>query len=515
MVKNKTESKKNLHEPKFFVKKTKNIKKKSKKTRGLGSYGGIPTQSAHLVANYLLQNEKGNFRGTSTDINSEVGKECDGVDFDYIGIDYPPFENKNIAIFWKTIENPNKKRGSNSKCWKKKSSEELVEEYQNDLQKYEAMISENDLSDFENPNNNFQENLIAILALAKHFSNYSLFIEFLDRTMHMRKLLNNTELLEHIFHFFETAGVNVNQGDAETGRTGLLIAVYNQYKNIMTLLLKNKNIDVNKGDNDGLTPLMLASGNGYKEIVELFLKNENIDVNKGDNFGHTPLSLASRFGFEKIVTLLLSNDNIDLNKVDNRGATPLLVASGFGNTHIISLLLEKGADVNRSDYREHSPLYQASSMGHEGVVALLLKNDRIDVNQTDTVGTTPLIIASQKNFMSIVILLLRNGNVDMNKGDQQGATPLLAASAHNNVEIVQLLLDNGADINKGNDEAVTPLYIASKNGCTDVVELLLKNEKIDMTKVTINGISPLRIANMKGHRDIVAQLKNRLDSARQ
>lgn len=60
-------------------------------------------------------------------------------------------------------------------------------------------------------------------------------------------------------------------------KTPLYIAVENNNKDLFHLLLKNKNIDVNKGQYE--PPLFIAVINGNKEFVELLLENENIDIN--------------------------------------------------------------------------------------------------------------------------------------------------------------------------------------------------------------------------------------------
>lgn len=60
-------------------------------------------------------------------------------------------------------------------------------------------------------------------------------------------------------------------------KTPLYIAVENNDKDLFHLLLKNKNINVNKGSDE--PPLFVAVINGNKEFVELLLENENIDIN--------------------------------------------------------------------------------------------------------------------------------------------------------------------------------------------------------------------------------------------
>ena len=67
--------------------------------------------------------------------------------------------------------------------------------------------------------------------------------------------------------------------------SGFIEACYNGHTEIVTLLLEDSRIDVNKGDNDGTTGFIYACSNGQREIVSLLLEDSRIDVNKEDNTG--------------------------------------------------------------------------------------------------------------------------------------------------------------------------------------------------------------------------------------
>ncbi|ORX81437.1 ankyrin, partial [Anaeromyces robustus] len=89
---------------------------------------------------------------------------------------------------------------------------------------------------------------------------------------------------------------------------------------IVQLLLKHPDIDVNFQNNKGFTPLIRAAKDGKKEIVELLLKHPNVDTNVQDNEGRTALFYAIYFGYKEIVKLILKlSNNIDINIQEKDG----------------------------------------------------------------------------------------------------------------------------------------------------------------------------------------------------
>jgi ankyrin repeat protein len=92
--------------------------------------------------------------------------------------------------------------------------------------------------------------------------------------------------------------------------------------------LINQGIDVNIQNNNGDNALIYASFNGYKEIVELLLKHPNININTPEGihpvnvqnkFGDTALIAASSRLNKEIVELLLKQPNINVEIEDNNG----------------------------------------------------------------------------------------------------------------------------------------------------------------------------------------------------
>ena len=78
------------------------------------------------------------------------------------------------------------------------------------------------------------------------------------------------------------------------------------------------------------TPLLSAVDANDGEIVEMLLKHPDIDVNKTGSGGWTPLLLAIAEKNEGIVEILLKHPEIDVNIAGLKGWTPLTRACNRG-----------------------------------------------------------------------------------------------------------------------------------------------------------------------------------------
>ena len=179
------------------------------------------------------------------------------------------------------------------------------------------------------------------------------------------------------------------------------------------------------------TPLWLAAFFGHEDIVEWFLNATDVEVNKGDVDGVTPLAIASWAGHVEIVQLLLERSEVDVNKAMDDAAS--LVP---GSEAIIRVPLEIVLEIWKSCWSHAcrfncpgcTPLYGASEMGRTDVVRELLSRSDIEVNKAiSDQGTTPLSIASENGRVEVIRLLLDHADIDVNQAqfaNVSGATPL-------------------------------------------------------------------------------------------
>lgn len=231
------------------------------------------------------------------------------------------------------------------------------------------------------------------------------------------------------------------------------------------------------------------------------------------------------------------------------GMTPFHVASNNKNTKAMQLLVDHGADMNKFKpqiHGLHEAVYKGEIKTVKALLSLGVKPDLVLVN-----GLTPLCIAAFEGCVSMVKLLLKvkanvhhqnsegftplhiavhNGHTEIVKllldrqasvyqVDIHGCTALTIASCKSNSAIVQLLIDAGADVNHTAKKVWPPLCIAAYNGDSNIVQLLLANGahihcaiKVKLVKDPLikKGDTPLRIAQKKGHGEVVKILQEHL-----
>ncbi len=130
---------------------------------------------------------------------------------------------------------------------------------------------------------------------------------------------------------------------SHSGDSTLHFACTYGHRDVVRLLLKNKDIDINQVGEYKMTPLHRACGSGHTKIVELLLNCDNIKVNQVADTRETALQRACRYGYTKVVEQLLNHQDINVNQVNNH-ETALYVACFQQCQDTINFLLSR-ADI--------------------------------------------------------------------------------------------------------------------------------------------------------------------------
>ena len=327
---------------------------------------------------------------------------------------------------------------------------------------------------------------------------------------------------------------------------------------VMEYLLEKPQIRVNDVNGDDVTALMEASKEGQKELVRLLLKHKDIDVNKvnwetswtalfyacekklsvscgigrkfhqatncsgcpfdehgnykgqrlcgGECFWHEDACLSKHL---KVIELLLRCPKVDTEMFDDNGEKALIMSNNSNYEELLKSrprLIESGHTCCSEEMKRG--LQIAAKDDDEEYANALLKCTGMDVNNGYASGFTPLYIASRENNLKIVAVLLKDPDIDVNK-IVGGESALLVSAEKGYIEIVKLLLSHGdidTNINKRGNQG-NALFLAATKGHTEIAKELLLQPQIE-----VNGafgpreMTPLISASRKGNLEVVKLL---------
>jgi ankyrin repeat protein len=171
---------------------------------------------------------------------------------------------------------------------------------------------------------------------------------------------------------------------------------------------------------------------------------------------------------------------IDINtQHSTSGTTVLMIASSYYYYEgIVNYLISKGANVNLKDKEGKTALLWASSNSLENAKILIANGAKVNESAND--GMTAFLQAtlgfsSGKVSIEMCDLFRKNGaniNASLTKKSALGWTALHYAAINGDVELVKYLLKYGANVNKSTGEGSTPLYLAKLGNHEDIIRIL-------------------------------------------
>jgi len=241
------------------------------------------------------------------------------------------------------------------------------------------------------------------------------------------------------------------------------------------------------------SPLADAVKHGDAQAVQALLKKK-VDVNAPQPDGETALHWAAYRGDAASAAALI-HAGANVNAKNRYGVTPLALAADQGSATLLDLLVKAGAKPNDPINFVNSaetPLMHAARSSKIDAVKLLVAAGA-DVNAKETWnGQTALMWAAADGDSAMVKTLLDLG-ADLHAKSHAGTTPFLFAVRKGDLRSVQEMLAAGADVNeKRSGDFATPLLIAIINGHADLVDLLLDkgadpNAEGGTTEVTVTS----------------------------
>ena len=148
------------------------------------------------------------------------------------------------------------------------------------------------------------------------------------------------------------------------------------------------------------------------------------------------------------------------------------------------------------------------------LMAVVTNNDCVRLERMLSEPWSPNVIVDERNEMSSLhysakrgaleaSMLLLEAGADRDAVDRFGETPLHIACLFGHASTVDILLKAGADTNLSR-----PLLMVSQKGYMDCLRLLVVARAVVDNRYTVGDqkLSPLMVAAMNGHRDVVRLL---------
>jgi ankyrin repeat protein len=148
--------------------------------------------------------------------------------------------------------------------------------------------------------------------------------------------LDNIKLVRSLLQ----RGFDPNTVEEERGETGLIIAVREDARKVLELLLNTKDVNLNARARNGDSALMIAAYKGNYDVVKTLL-DKGAEPNQT---GWAALHYAAAVGNNQIVQLLLDHSAYIDAESPNQ-TTPIMMAARGGHILTVKLLLDEGADL--------------------------------------------------------------------------------------------------------------------------------------------------------------------------
>ncbi|MEN7531554.1 MULTISPECIES: ankyrin repeat domain-containing protein [unclassified Cupriavidus] len=161
--------------------------------------------------------------------------------------------------------------------------------------------------------------------------------------------------------------------------------------------LLQKGVDPNLTDNRGNPLLVLALREKSTKAAKVLIKAKNIDLDKTNPAGENALMMAALQGDLESMKLMVDGEEAEVNK---KGWAPLHYAATNGHNDVVKYLVDHAAYIDAESPNGTTPLMMAARGGHIDTVKLLL-DEGADLRLKNQQGMTVIDFAEQYNQKEI------------------------------------------------------------------------------------------------------------------
>lgn len=258
----------------------------------------------------------------------------------------------------------------------------------------------------------------------------------------------------------------------------LIRSYHKRYAEEKMLEIFDDIIDINYIDDDE-TILSLAIQKNMKELVDIILKNKNLDINLTNSFGFTPLMLSIECESEDISLKILDIPDVNINLQDLASGTALSYAVYNKMDNVVNKIiniLEENILIKENSY-ETVALEHAINNPNNDIAMKILELSNINLKR----NSLALIKAIRNDHPIVALSLLQLDSVNINIQDQENNTALVWSIRKGYLEIAKEILKlPNKNINILNNEGKSALIYAVKSSYINTILFLLNQEDINI-----------------------------------
>nr|ACO15441.1 Ankyrin repeat domain-containing protein 16 [Caligus clemensi] len=260
---------------------------------------------------------------------------------------------------------------------------------------------------------------------------------------------------------------------------------------------------------EGKTPLHDAAQFRKEDIVSFLIKDRQVDPDPLKRADWTPLMLAcTKVNNVKSIRILIEDGEADLLRVNKDGWTPFHLIVCEGDLESIKYILSVTPEAWKTrSHNGRTPLHIAALNGHIQVVERLVHF--YEFEEPDSTGSTPIMEAIRGGHLDIVKLLCYNDLIDTKTLDKMGRNYFMIAASVGECEILKyfaLLVDPSVEFSKTTLKGgMSVVHWAANGGQSKSLEYLIQVVKQDTIHAPDdNGRTPLDHAIVSGSHESVS-----------
>ena len=342
---------------------------------------------------------------------------------------------------------------------------------------------------------------------------------------------------DNLFHFFIKMESDIYL-KTKNDESLLHLAAWNGRLHLCKKILGSYKFNVDIIDNSGKSPLHNSVENGHFELFQYFVEMGS-DVYLKTKANQNCLHFAALGGHINLCKTLIENYGFDVCVTDNSGKSTLHYCAESGSVELFNYLVEMESEVSLKTTDGQNCLHFAALKGHLDLCMSLLKDYAFHVHVTDNQGFTPLHCSAKSgNFKLFMYLVDRES--DIYPKTKYKANVLHIAAELGHMQICDYVLDRFnsefKNYNKINQYSLNEtfyshqifyqyrniflhardahgnsyLHCAVSGNQPDICRLLLEYD-IDVTLLNEKEESARDVANSKGYKNVLSELKAKYD----